>query len=68
MGHASDGGLTMEYPYQVFNPSGQPIMETPESCRYPRYIEKDMLEAGYTIRLHGKRITKAEARKEGKSK
>lgn len=57
-----------DYPYQVFSPSGQPIMEAPESCRYPRHIEKDMLEAGYTIRLHGKKITKAEARKEGKSK
>ena len=53
-----------DYPYQVFSPTGEPIMEAPESCRYPRHIEKDMLDAGYTIRLHGKRITKAEVRKE----
>lgn len=66
MGDAADGGLTMEYPYQVFSPSGQPIMEAPESCRYPRRIEKDMLEAGYTIRLHGKKITKTEVKKEVK--
>ena len=64
MGHASDGGLTMEYPYLVFNPSGQPIMGAPESCRYPSHIELDMLEVGYTIRLHGKKITKTELRKE----
>lgn len=56
----------IDYPYQVFSPSGQPIMEAPESCRYPRRIEKDMLEAGYTIRLHGKKITKTEVRKEAK--
>lgn len=66
MGDATDGGLTMEYSYQVFSPSGQPIMEAPKSCRYPRRIEKDMLEAGYIIRLHGKKITKTEVRKEAK--
>lgn len=55
-----------DYPYQVFSPLGQPIMEAPESCRYPRRIEKDMLEAGYIIRLHGKKITKTEVRKEAK--
>ena len=54
----------MEYPYEVFNPAGQPVMHAPESCRYPRYIELDILEAGYTIRLHGKKITKTELRKE----
>ena len=58
----------MEFPYQVLNPSGQPIMEASESCRYPRRVELDILEAGYTIRLHGKRITKTELRKEVKGK
>lgn len=54
----------MEYPYQVFNRAGQCVMVSPISCRYPRYIEMDMLESGYTIRLHGKKITKTELRKE----
>ena len=54
----------MEFPYEVFNPSGQKIMIAPEGCRYPQRIELDMLEAGYTIRLHGKKITKTELRKE----
>lgn len=65
MGHAADGGLRMEHSYEVFSPTGQPLMEAPEHCRYPRRIEKDMLEAGYTIRLHGRKITKAELKKEG---
>lgn len=53
-----------DLPYQIFNPSGQCVMHAPESCRYPRRIELDMLEAGYTVRLNGKKITKAEVRKE----
>lgn len=55
----------MDFSYEVFNPDGQKVMIAPESCRYPRHIELDILEAGYTIRLHGKRITKTELRKEG---
>ena len=55
----------MEYPYEVIPPPGQPGgMVAPENCRYPLRIELDMLEAGYTIRLHGKKITKTELRKE----
>ena len=54
----------MEFSYEVFSPSGQKIMVAPESCRYPNHIELDMLEAGYTIRLHGKKSTKTELRKE----
>lgn len=51
--------------YQVFNSAGERVMHAPESCRYHPRIEKDMLEAGYTIRLHGKKITKSEVRKGG---
>ena len=54
----------MEYDYLVINPSGQPVMEAPECCRYPRRIELDMLDAGYTIKLKGRRLTKAEIKKE----
>lgn len=53
-----------EFNYHVFNPQGICIMEAPESCRYPRRVELSILEAGYTIRLNGKRITKTEIRKE----
>lgn len=53
--------------YEVTGPDGQPKMEAPESCRYPRHIELQMLEAGYTIRLNGKKLTKAEIRKGAKA-
>ena len=52
-----------DLPYEVFSPAGQCILGTPESCRYPRQVELSILEAGYTIRLYGKKITKTEVRK-----
>ena len=55
-----------DLPYQVLNKQGVCIMHAPEGCRYPRRIEKILLEDGYTIRLHGRKITKAEIRKEAK--
>ena len=59
--------MTMEeLPYQVFNPQGVCIMQAPEKCRYPRRTELSILEAGYSIKLNGKRITKSEVRKEVK--
>lgn len=57
----------MVHNYEVIGPDGQPKMEALESCRYPRHIELQMLEAGYTIRLNGKRLTKAEIRKGAKA-
>lgn len=50
--------------YEVIGPDGQPKMSAPVSCRYPRRVELQMLEAGLTIRLHGKKLTKTEIRKE----
>lgn len=54
----------IDYPHKVYNPAGVPVMSATEDCRYHRHIELDLLGAGYTIRLHGKRITKTELRKE----
>lgn len=51
----------MDYPYIVFNPAGELVLQAAESARYSRRVELEMLGAGYTIRLHGKRITKAAA-------
>ena len=48
-----------KYPYKVYR-DGECLMEAPESCRYPKAIERSLLDAGYTIKLHGKRITKKE--------
>lgn len=54
----------MDFPYEVFSPGSQKVMIAPEVCRYPQHIELEILEAGYTIRLHGRKITKTELRKE----
>ena len=43
-------------------------MVAPENCRYSRQIEISLLDAGFTIKLNGKRITKTEIRKELGSK
>ena len=53
-----------DYPYRVTSPSGEIVLQAAESCRYPRLVELTLLEAGYTVRLHGKKITKTETRKE----
>lgn len=53
-----------DYPYTVTNPAGEIILRAAESCRYPRLVELALLEAGYIVRLHGKKITKTETRKE----
>ena len=54
--------------YQVFDRQGACIMAAPASCRYPARVERSILEAGYTIRLNGKRVTKSDIRKESKTK
>ena len=57
----------MEYPYEVIPPAGQDGgLIAPASCRYDRKTELSLMEAGHTIRLHGKKITKTEIRKEVK--
>lgn len=53
-----------DYPYTVTSPSGGIVLQAAESCRYPRLVELALLEAGYIVRLHGKKITKTETRKE----
>lgn len=57
-----------DLPYQIFDPSGKCVMHAPESCRYPLRLEKQMLEDGYTIRLHGRKITKSELRQAAKGR
>ena len=57
----------MIYAYEVIPPAGQDGgLIAPASCRYDRKTELSLLEAGHTIRLHGKKITKTEIRKEVK--
>ena len=56
--------MEKQYPYKIFNPDGILVMESPECCRYDKSTELAMLEVGYTIRHHGKRLTKTDIRKE----
>lgn len=59
----------MVYAYEVIPPTGRDGGTiAPASCRYDRKTELSLLEAGYSIRLHGKKITKTEIRKEVKEK
>lgn len=53
----------MDYPYQVFNSDGELVMQAPENCRYSRNKEALLLASGYTIKLHGRKLTKTEIRK-----
>lgn len=45
-------------PYKVYTADGRLILQAAESCRYPSMIERQLLDIGYVIKLHGKRITK----------
>lgn len=51
-------------PYQVYNPAGNLVLQADEDCRYTRLQERLLLENGYTIKLKGRKITKAEIKKE----
>lgn len=46
--------------YTIRNPAGELVLQAPESCRCSRQLELKQLAAGYTIRLHGRKITKKE--------
>lgn len=59
--------IGMFKPYQVFNSDGEQVMESDTRCRYPRHIELNLLEAGYAVRIDGKRLTKTELRREIKN-
>lgn len=54
------------YPYQVYNPAGNLVLQAPASCRYPRQRERQLLDTGYTIRLDGKKILKRDVKEDPK--
>ena len=51
-----------DYAYQVIDPLGNLVLQAVESCRYSKQIELQLLDAGYSIRLHGRKLTKKEVR------
>lgn len=52
-----------ELVYEVYDPAGRCVLGAPECCRYSRRVELQLLEAGYSIRLRGRRITKNEVKR-----
>ena len=60
--------MIMDLSYQVYNPTGQLVMQASESCRYSRQQETLLLANGYTLKLNGRKITKAEVRRDLSSK
>lgn len=49
-----------KYPYKIYDRYGKLVLQTTEACRYSKETERSLLEHSYTIKLHGKRITKKE--------
>ena len=52
--------------YQVWR-GGQQLMRGPVECRYSPLVELGMLEAGYEIRVNGRKLTKKEVKGHGKT-
>lgn len=52
----------MEYPYVVTNPQGEDVLQAAAGCRYPKRVELDLMEHGYTIQMEGRKITKKEVK------
>ena len=51
---------TTDRPYRIYDRDGRLVESRPESLRYPRKIELSILNAGYTIKLNDRKITKKE--------
>ena len=49
-----------KHPYKVYDRFGKLVLQATEDSRYSKEIERGLLEHGYTIMLHGKKITKKE--------
>ena len=49
--------------YQVFDSSGRVVLDSDVCCRYPRTVELSLLDAGYAVKIAGKKLTKTEIRK-----
>lgn len=54
-------------PYvEIYDPSGRTVETMHDGCeRYAPSTELKMLERGYTIKVHGRKLTKKELREDG---
>lgn len=55
----------MEICYIVKNAEGRVVLQAAAECRYPKNVELDLMDHGYTVHLNGRRLTKKEARGDG---
>jgi hypothetical protein len=53
----------MNATYQVFDSSGRLVLDSDVRCRYSRSVELSLLDAGYIVKVAGKKLTKTEIRK-----
>ena len=53
----------MSASYQIFDSTGRLVLNSNVRCRYPRAVELSLLDAGYVVKIDGKRLTKTEIRK-----
>lgn len=64
------GNRTVEIiPYCVYGPDGKKEVTSDERCRFSPSMEMSLIDAGHTIKLGGKKITKKmvlERMKDGK--
>lgn len=49
-------------PYKIWDRFGNLVLQAAEDDRYAKETERGLLDAGYTIKLHGKKITKKEVK------
>ena len=52
-----------EMAYRVYDRDGRPMERRPLEMRHPREIELSMMNAGYIIKINGKKLTKKELTK-----
>ena len=57
------GGMIVDETYQVFDSTGRMVLNSKARCRYPRTVELSLLDAGYIVKLDGKKLTKTDIRK-----
>ena len=48
--------------YKVYDRDGRCRIRTTVECRYEKEIEMDLLDAGYVIKIDGKKLTKKDVR------
>ena len=48
--------------YKVYDRDGRCRLSTTVECRYEKEIEADLMDAGYVIKIDGKKLTKKDVR------